>query len=173
MQNKFLLGLAGAVSLIGGIFALFNPFAASLTVEQLAGWLFLFSGVIWLIGTFRAEGWGSKIWSFLVGLALTWLGISLLANPLGGVATLTLVVALSFVASGIFKIMLAYPARQVGLFWVVLLSGVISLVLGLMILANFPASAVTILGLLLAIELISNGISMLILAMSASEPRHV
>ena len=46
MTNRIVLFVAGAICLLGGLIAVFNPLAASFTAEQIAGWLFLFAGVV-------------------------------------------------------------------------------------------------------------------------------
>jgi uncharacterized membrane protein HdeD (DUF308 family) len=51
-----------------------------------------------------------------------------------------------------------------------ILAGIVSLVLGGMILANFPQSALVVLGIFLAVELISNGVSLIVLALSRKSP---
>jgi hypothetical protein len=59
--------------------------------------------------------------------------------------------------------------RGTGYFWIVLLSGIISVVLGVMVLSNFPYSAAVVLGTLLAIELISSGVANIALALRLRE----
>lgn len=156
--------ILGILSIVAGILALANPLAATLTAERLAGWSFLFIGILEIIAVFQKASWSGRIWALLVGVAFALLGISLLANPLEGVLSLTLTVAALFLATGILKILMAFSLGRGNGFMLVLLSGALSVVLALMIFANFPASAVSILGVLLAIELISGGVSMIALS---------
>ncbi len=156
----------GAVMIIFGIVALMNPFAATLTAEQMLGWVFLFAGILQFFAVFRGETWGQKIWALLLASVNTWLGISLLGNPLAGILALTYVVAIMFAVSGATKIILSFSVRDSGYFWPVLLSGVISLVLALMVISNFPQSAVTLLGVLLAVELLSSGVTLIVMGLS-------
>ena len=53
MKNSFWLFIAGCFSLLGGMFALAHPFAASLTAEQIAGWSFIVVGVVAMVFAFR------------------------------------------------------------------------------------------------------------------------
>lgn len=92
---------------------------------------------------------------------LVLLGMSLLAEPLRGILALTFTVAILFLASGIAKMSLAWRMRQHRYFWPVLISGVLSILFALLIFFNFPWSAVTVLGLLLGIDLVSWGISLI------------
>jgi uncharacterized membrane protein HdeD (DUF308 family) len=169
MKHWYLLLAAGAIAIVGGIAALLNPMAATLTATILAGWMFVIVGVVLLATVFSEMGWGRRIWTILLGALAVWLGLNILGNPLEGVLTLTLVVGLSFLAEGIVKLILAWGTRGTPYFWMVLLSGAISVLLGGMILANFPQSAATILGILLAVDLISTGVSMVALSLHARD----
>ncbi|MDB6177255.1 DUF308 domain-containing protein [Paracoccus sp. Z330] len=164
MNSKFLWIAMGVVSIAAGLLALMNPLAATLTAEQLAGWSFLFIGVLQLIAAFRAPGWDGRLWAILLGLAFALLGFMLLAKPLAGIISLTILVASLFLVSGLFKVVMSFSLRGSGAFWLVLVSGAVSVALAVMIFANFPAAAATILGVLLAIELISSGMSMIALS---------
>ena len=161
---KILWIIIGIISIIAGILALANPIAATLAAEQIAGWGFLIVGVLEIFLAFRAEGWGARIWAILAAIAFVLLGIALLGNPLEGIVTLTVLAGILFMSTGIFRVIMAFQLRGTGVFWLVLLSGLLAIVLAVMIFANFPASVVTLLGVLLAIELISNGVSMIALA---------
>jgi uncharacterized membrane protein HdeD (DUF308 family) len=159
------MGLFGLISLVGGIFALVNPFAATLAATLMAGWVFAILGVLQIIQAFQVQGWGGFIWALLFGILTLVVGGSLIFNPLAGMISLTLLVAVLFLATGVVKIMYAISLRPVTGWGWVLVSGIVSAVLGIMILADFPASAASILGILLGVELISNGVLFLFIAM--------
>jgi uncharacterized membrane protein HdeD (DUF308 family) len=161
MTSWILWLLIGAITLLGGIFALVNPFVATLAATKLAAWIFLIAGVLQLLGVFQTEGWGARIWGLILALAFIWLGVSILGNPLGGVISLTLMAGLMFVATGIAKIIFAFRIRGSGYFVWALLSGLVSLVLGVMVFTNLPQSAAVLLGVLLAVELIATGITLI------------
>jgi len=78
-------------------------------------------------------------------------------------------VALLMIFIGVLRIVFAFRMPTAGLKITLILAGVVSLGLGAMILTSFPFSAVLVLGILLAIELISNGISMIALGLVARE----
>lgn len=165
MKNWLLWLIVGLISILGGVLALTNPLKASLTAEQFAAWAFLLAGVLQMFSAWKAAGWGAKIWAAVVGAAGLFVGISLLSHPLSGLLSLTLLVAILFFVTGLAKIMVSFSLRSTPTFLPVLISGIISVILAVMIFSNFPASAITILGVLLAIELISNGISLVALAL--------
>jgi len=171
MKHWYLLLAAGVIAIVGGVLALLNPLAATLTATVLAAWMFILVGIVLLAALFSEMGWGRRIWTILLGALALVVGVSILGNPLGGVLALTLVVGLAFLAEGVVKLVMAFGARDTPYFWLVLLSGAISVLLGGMVLANFPQSAATILGILLAVDLISTGVSMVALALHGRDRR--
>jgi uncharacterized membrane protein HdeD (DUF308 family) len=93
------------------------------------------------------------------------IGYWIISNPVEGRMVLTWTIGLLFLMEGIVKIVLAFAARGTGYFWMLLLTGAVSILLAGMILARFPASALTIPGILLAVDLISTGVSLAALAL--------
>ncbi len=138
MNNWVLLLIAGLIALVGGIIALLNPLAATVTAVMLAGWIMLAAGVIEIIGVFSANGWGARIWSLILGLLTVVLGLYILANPIISAVVLTWLVGVLFLATGATKVVLSFGLRGTGFMAVVLLSGIVSIVLGVMVLSNFP-----------------------------------
>ncbi|MFD1795058.1 HdeD family acid-resistance protein [Paracoccus aurantiacus] len=163
-MGRVLWIILGVVSILAGIFALANPLAASFAAEQIAGWGFLIVGILQIVLAFRIEGWAGKIWAVLIAILLVLMGIELLANPLRGMVTLTIAAGVLFLVTGIFRVILSFSLRGTSAFWMVLLSGALAIVLAVMIFGSFPASVATLLGVLLAVELISNGVSIIALA---------
>ena len=169
MKNSMLMLGIGALSLIGGIIALLNPLAATLTAELLTGYLFIAVGVLMLLSIFADDSRGSRLLSLVLGAAILAIGVSLVSNPLQGVLQLTVLVALLMLFIGILRIFFAFRMPTVGLKIMLILAGIVSLALGTMILTSFPFSAAVVLGILLAIELISNGISLIGLGLVARD----
>ena len=169
MKNSILLIGTGALSLLGGIIALLNPLEATLTAELLTGYLFIAIGVLMLLSIFADDSWGSRLLSLVLGVAILVIGVNLVSNPLQGVLQLTVVVALLMLFIGVLRIVFAFRMPTAGLKAMLILAGIVSLVLGGMILSSFPFSAAVVLGILLAIELISNGISLIVLGLTARD----
>ncbi|SOE18742.1 uncharacterized membrane protein HdeD [Hoeflea halophila] len=160
------------ICIIGGFLALLNPFGATIFAVTLAGWVFLIQGVIQIIHAFRVRDWPGFIWSLGLGVLSLLVGVILVADPLAGAIPLTLLVAVLFLATGVAKIMFALSLKPAsGWVWV-LVSGLVSAALGVLILAGLPASATTILGLLLGIELVSNGVLFLFVALGLRKLGH-
>jgi len=165
------LAILGAISLIGGILALFNPYAATGAAVWLAGWTFILFGAFQIIQSFGVRGWGGFLWALLLGILTAAVGVSLLANPFAGAITLTMLVAILFLVLGVVKVMYGISLRPAPGWGLAVLSGLVSIVLAILIFSDFPAAATTILGLLLAVELLSNGIFLLFVAFGLRSAR--
>lgn len=161
--------IVGIISVVLGGVALANPFGASLTATFIAGWSFAFIGVAQIFAAFSAQGTGAKIFGIIFGLIALVIGIHIIQEPLKGMLSLTAMAGILFLASGIAKAWVGFTGAsgtpRIALF----LSALISLALGAMVISNFPQSATVILGILLAVELISNGISAIALSLMAKE----
>ncbi len=160
MQHWLTWILLGAASVIGGVIALFNPFAASVAAQTIVAWFFLIIGVIQAISIFRVTRMKERLLAILMTIIYLWLGISFLANPLEGLISLTLVAAILFLVSGIAKVVYAFSVSESRYKLLMIISGAISVVLAIMIFTNFPSSAAVVLGVLLSVELLSTGVAM-------------
>lgn len=159
-MNRTLWLVVGIISILGGIFALFNPLSATLAAEQIAGFLFLFVGILQFVALFTVRTTGAKVFAAIGGVIGVLLGFELLTQPMQGILTLTMVVAILFMITGVVRAISAFALRGTAAFFPVLFSGIISIILAIMIFAGYPESSTYILGVLLAIELISNGLSL-------------
>ncbi|MFT4150726.1 MAG: DUF308 domain-containing protein [Paracoccaceae bacterium] len=157
MPNWGILVIVGVLSILAGIVALAFPLPASLTVNAFVGASLAVAGVLGTIGAAREAAGRDRGWGILLGLATLALGVVLLAWPLQGLTTLTIVAGVIFLASGVFKLVLGWNLAIPSWKWAVVLSGLLSVVLGVMMLTHLPASAMVVPGLLLAVELLSYG----------------
>ena len=164
MKNKTIAVILGILSILAGLFCLFSPVAGSIASTLIAGWSFLILGAFQLIVAFREVGWGARIWAILLGVIGILAGFNLLAHPLEGVLTLTLVLGILFIVSGVMKLIAGFSLPSGTFKGLVIVSAVASAILGIMILSGYPGSAVFALGVLLGVELISDGVAILGLA---------
>lgn len=156
----------GIVSIILGMIGL--GMTATLTIVSVIffGALLLVGGVIQLFDAFKHSGWKSTFWHVLIALAYLVGGIILVGDPVGGSVALTLVVAAMLVGSGVFRAVMAFQARGVPGWGWLLFGALLSILLGLMVLSSWPVSGLWVIGLIVAIELIINGWSCVLMALA-------
>ena len=159
MKNSSKLLLVGAACLLGGILALANPFAASLATEIFLGWMFLIAGASGLAVAFTLSD--DRLGTAFVALAMILIGIFMLFNPLAGLVALTVLIAMMLLISGMLRILLARSMAGSPGFWFHLLSGGLSVVLGLALFAGFPKTAENLIGLFLGLELVLVAVALL------------
>jgi membrane protein HdeD len=159
--------LIGALLLVGGILALANPFAASLAVTTIVGVVFLIGGAAQLWLAVSQPDDPRRLWHGFVGLVALLAGVSLLANPLGGLISLTLLLAILFLVTGLARLAFAFGNRDTPFFWMLLISGAASVLIALMVFGNFADAAVSLLGLLLGIQIIAEGVALIALGLAA------
>ncbi|MCX7888523.1 MAG: DUF308 domain-containing protein [Rhodobacteraceae bacterium] len=169
-MSKVLLIIVGALSVLAGLYAIFNPMPATLAAVLIAGWAFLVLGVLQIVAVFRIEGWGGRIWALILGLIMVLVGVRIIGDPVMGALTLTWVLAILFLVSGIAKVILGLTYKGVEYRGLIVLSGIVSVVLAIMVFSNFPYSAAVILGILLGVELLSNGVAALAMSFSGETP---
>lgn len=147
----------GAVYLVAGFVALGSVLLATVVSVFLVGIMMIIAGVAEVISAFEVRGWGKFLLWLLLGALYIIAGLVTFQNPLLAAAVLTLILGVALVASGIMRIILAFSVQREAPWIWVLLSGVITLVLGALILARWPVSSLYILGLFLGIDLIFAG----------------
>ena len=155
----------GVVFIILGIIALGTPYALALAVDLMLGWIFIICGITSIVSAFSSGNRGKFLLILLSGIIFVIAGILLLANPLKGVLTLVLILAAFLLVEGIFKIIYAFQMKSTQNWSWVLASGIISLILAILIWAQWPASIV-IIGLLVGFYILFSGISMVMLAIA-------
>jgi uncharacterized membrane protein HdeD (DUF308 family) len=154
------LSIFWGVLLIGlGMLAIAAPMVAALAVNVLIAWLIVLAGVVHLIVAFHSREAGSMIWRFLVGLAYICFGAYLIARPVLGVASLTLVLASLFLVEGVFNIVLFFRVRPFLRSSWILLDGIVTLLLGLMIYMQWPSSSGWAIGTLVGVSMIFSGVT--------------
>jgi uncharacterized membrane protein HdeD (DUF308 family) len=147
----------GVIYLIAGFIALGSVMTATVVSVFIVGVMMIIAGVAEVFSAFQIKGWGKFLLWVLLGVLYIIAGVVTFQNPLLAAVLLTLILGAALVASGIMRIILAFSMkRETPWIWVVL-SGVITLLLGLLILARWPVSSLYILGLFLGIDLIMAG----------------
>ncbi len=159
----------GVVLLVLGATAIALPLLATLTLTIVFGWLFLVSGVMGLVSTFmmrQAPGFWWSLISAVLGIAV---GLLLLASPVSGAVSLTILLVVFFVIEGVASIMFALDHKRElsGKWGWMLVSGIVDLVLASIIFAGLPGTAVWAIGLLVGINMIFGGSALIAMALHA------
>lgn len=150
----------GILLIIGGLVILGNVVLATAISVFLLGWMALISGVVLLVGAFfRIKSGG--FWSAaLGGVVLGVLGLFILRNPAVGALTLTLLAGSIFLVTGLTRI---FASAQFGdARWLLIISGIISVGLGLLVLFNLATATLTLLGILLGVQTILEGLTLMV-----------
>jgi uncharacterized membrane protein HdeD (DUF308 family) len=159
----------GIVVSILGLAAVIIPPIAGLFATVVFGWLFLISGIVGLVATLRARKAPGFGWALLSASVAIIAGGLLLWNPLQGLITLTYVLTAFFIVDGIFVIVLAIAHRRelTGKWEWMMVNGVIDLMLAGIIIFGFPGTLVWAFGLLVGIDMLFGGASLIAMALEA------
>ena len=158
----------GITSIVLGTLGFYMTFALTLTSVLFFGVLLLVGGLFQLAQAFTCRGWKAVLWHVLIGLLYVAAGIDIIYNPVRASEILTLLLAAILIAVGVSRIIMAFQIRAAvdGWYWS-LLSGLVSMVLGGMIIAKWPESGLWVIGLFVAIELLFSGWSTIFVALAA------
>jgi uncharacterized membrane protein HdeD (DUF308 family) len=148
----------GVVYLIAGFIALGSVAMATVASVFVVGIMMILAGVAEIVNAFQVKSWGKFVLWLLLGILYVIAGVAAFENPLFAAAILTLVLGVALIVSGIMRIILAFGMKE-GMPWMwIVLSGVITFLLGAIILAHWPVSSVYVLGLFLGIDLVFAGV---------------
>ena len=161
MSNRTFMLLSAIVLIVGGILAILAPIVASLAVVLIVGWSLVIAGVLHIVEAFRETE--HRLWNAGFGLLGLLLGLSFVFNPLGGLISLAIVLGALFFALGLMQLYAAWKGWGASGRWYLGISGAISVLLAVVIALNVQAAAATLPGFLLAVELISTGVALLVL----------
>lgn len=162
---KWFLGFGIALVLIGALAMSAAVFTTLLTIV-LIGSLLLVAGIVQSISSIWAHKWSGGFQSLLAGILYSVLGIVILLHPSVTALTITLLLIILYIIGGLVKIAAALttPFQQRGL---ILFSGIISVVLGGLIWAQWPVSGLWVIGLFIGIDLVIVGLTWISLALTA------
>jgi uncharacterized membrane protein HdeD (DUF308 family) len=147
---------AGIGLLVLGAICIIGSVAATFATILVVGWLLLFGGVVALVHAFRMRTWSGFFLYFVTALLRGFTGYLLIRYPLAGALTFTLVLALFFVVGGLLRTIGAAMMKFLNWGWIVF-SGVVSVVLGIMLLVQMPVSSLWFLGFAVGVEMLVDG----------------
>jgi uncharacterized membrane protein HdeD (DUF308 family) len=167
---KLLLAI-GILCDIVGVYSIFAPIVASISVAILVGWALVVGGIIQLgHGLRRDLAWTWEVaWQLLASVLTIAAGVFILLAPLTGTLTLTVVLVAWFWTIGVIRLVAWWKMRYVKGSWMTALNGALSLVLGILIWADLPSSATWAIGLLVGIELLFAGSGLIMTAFAGRQ----
>lgn len=151
----------GVLLTIGGLVILAHAAFATTVSILFVGWLLLIAGVIGLVGSFFRIGKGGFWSAALGGTLLAVLGLVFLRNTEAAAVTLTLIAGTLFLVSGIVRLIVSAqePDYRVPLIF----AGIVSTALGLLVLFNLLEASFVLVGVLLGVQCIVDGITMMLI----------
>ncbi|MFY0610890.1 MAG: HdeD family acid-resistance protein [Hyphomicrobiaceae bacterium] len=171
-KNRGWFIAVGIILAVTGTAAIASPLAGSLAVDMIVATVFTVAGIAYFAHAFGTQGWGSFAWQIIIGFVYLAAGVFLYVKPVEGVAALTAVIAMSLIFDGIVRTAVSIAMRRGPWGWV-LASGILSIVLGVAVLAMPAGNAVLLIGLLVGINMLTSGMAFLMLAAAArDEPKH-
>lgn len=159
----------GLLAIFIGCVAIVVPAVASVGTAIFIGWILVIAGAFLIAGAFAAQTIGSVVLRLLWALLTVIVGLWLIVEPHNGTLTLTLVLGIYFLFMGITRIAVAFAGRGQQGAGLVGLSGVAGLLIGILVLAEFPSSADWAIGLLVGIDLIFAGWTLTSVALVGKE----
>lgn len=150
-----------------GILAIISPMIASAFFTAMMGWISLISGIVMVVESFRSHPVRGFWLNLIVGVFYALAGLYILRNLGAALLALTLAFGVLFIVEGIFTIIMGFTQKAGrSMSWLVVLNGVVTLILGIMVINRWPVSALWLIGLYVGISLLLSGISLLAAALA-------
>jgi uncharacterized membrane protein HdeD (DUF308 family) len=150
----------GIIYIVVGVLAVGSPLLVTLFSVFFFGVLLMIAGFATLIHAFSVRGWEGFAVQLLAGILAAVMGFLLIADSASGALVITLILATYFLVSGMFRLGFAISHRNLHHRGWLMFGGAVSLVLGLLILAHWPSSALWVIGTFIGIDLIFYGFSL-------------
>jgi uncharacterized membrane protein HdeD (DUF308 family) len=152
----------GVIFMIAGVIALGSVVMATVSAIYVIGIMMIMAGVTEIVTAFNMKGWGKVALWMLLGLLYVAAGVICFFRPFEAAAIVTLMLGIALIIGGVVRGFLAWNVRDAGKPWGwVAVSAIITLLLGIIIVAKWPYSSAYTLGIFLGIDLIFIGSSWL------------
>ncbi|HTC10864.1 MAG TPA: HdeD family acid-resistance protein [Acetobacteraceae bacterium] len=153
--------LLGVVLIAAGIFALGDVVAVTLASVLFIGAMLLAGGVFQIVHAFMTKSWSAFLLQLLGGLLYVLGGLLIMDEPEHGSAFITVLLVVALIVGGGLRVAIALRHRELGGWWLILLGGLVSLVVGVLLFMQLPWSGLWVLGTLIAVELLMMGVTWL------------
>jgi uncharacterized membrane protein HdeD (DUF308 family) len=158
------LMIAGVLALILGAVAIIVPAVASVGTAIFIGWILVIASAFQIADALAVRHRGRMALRLLLAVLSFAAGVYLLVAPLDGVFTLTVMLVLWFVATGVARLVIGISELGVPGAWMTVLSGVLKLAIGVLVAEQLPSSADWAIGLLVGVDLVFSGVALISLA---------
>ena len=158
----------GVLMCVVGLAAIAFPILSSLAVEMTTAVAFLAFGLIGIVAFFQSGMRGEFAIELMAAILYLIMGVVLLTDPLAGVLSMTLFVSAAFIVAGVSRCIAAFRMKSADGWGWVLANGVVSLLLGVMLGAQFPFSGLWALGLLVGMNLLFSGMTAILVHAAAT-----
>jgi uncharacterized membrane protein HdeD (DUF308 family) len=156
-----------SILLIGiGIAAIAVPLVSTIVAETWIAFILISAGAAKIAYAFRTREQSGFIWKILISVLYVVTGIMLIVSPLPGVVTLTLLLGSFLLTEGVFEMILAFRLRPEPNWLSVLINGIVTLVLGGIVVLQWPGDSPWLLGTAVGASIISTGVSRLMLSLN-------
>ena len=164
-QNRKRLMGFGILSLVLGVMGTFMSVAVTMASIVVFGMLLIIAGVIFFIDSFSAPEWKGRLLGLLISLLYVAGGIVMVIYPTGSAVWFTLFIAAFLIVIGATRIFMGFKIKDIVKAWGwMVFGGMLSIVLGIMIYAQWPFSGLWVIGLFISIEMIIQGFNAIILS---------
>lgn len=161
--------VAGAILTALGVLAILAPFFTGLSLAVILGAFLVVGAIVHVAQAFSAGSFRGAVWQVVLGIVYGAAGITFMANPVVGLATLTILAISFFVLDGAVEVGWAFAARgHEGWLWL-LASGIVSLLVAGLLWVGFPSTALWAVGVLFGVNLLSTGATLIMLGMAGRQ----
>ncbi len=156
----------GMALVVVGIAAIVFPLISTLVATAFLGALLLIAGCLMIVSAFTIHGAGPFFGALLVSLLSIGAGAFLIVNPSAGAVVLTLALGIIFLVQSAFEIVFSLEIRPFPGWVGMLISGVLSLIMAVLIIATWPGISLIVLGIIFGVNFISTGVAYVVVSRS-------
>lgn len=157
----------GVLFIVGGAVALLNVFAATFVAIIYIAAAMVVAGGWEIVTAFQIRPWGRAVLWGVVGALTLFAGVAAARFPMLAAVSFTALVGALLIAGGAIKLVLAWQLRDLSRWELIAISGVLSFLLGVLILAEWPTSGLYVLGLFLGVNLLFEGAGWVAMGLAA------
>lgn len=147
-----------------GAAAVVRSFKATIATMLFFGWILVFASGIEIAQSVMVGHWAGFFHHLFAAVLFGGVGALLVTRPLASAETLTLLMGFFFLVGGVFQSVAALVVTSPGWGWQVL-DGIVTFILGILLVSQWPVSGFWAIGLFLGIDLIFYGCAWIAVAL--------